>query len=746
MPQQNLTYLIQIVADTAQGKAVVRSFDRIDRSAKRVQTRLPRATRRTNDFIKALRRVAIVVPVWFAFRRAMMATFATIQSGIQHWIELESAIARAQAVTTDATINIGTSMGRIRALAEQFALTHKGTAKDVVEAYFRMATSGLNFAESLEGAVPAVKLAIGTYGDVATTAKTVSAIFRLLGDRIEGVNTDGEKMARVADVLARAWQDNEFEMNEMAQAIANVGGQAKAFGLTMEQTIAVLATSSDALIKSGRAGRLFGLTLDDMVKNLDEVEQILGRTFDPAQPLNFFEILMDLIRTFRDAGRTTKEIEDALAGVFGRRARRQFRSIVALSETLDRNLETLATSADGAVDALLRLRDATPEAQLENFRENLAFLIAEFIRGAVGTDDFVTAMEQINRNLQDMSLSAGILGAQLTAIIQNLKAVFRLGAVLPKAFGTRLGELISGLGREGVPGVFETITKGLAEAVTGVQLPRETALEEFFSPEGFLKSIEDAYNEAVDVIVDPVERMNKVVENHFEVWQDNMKRIDTIRRKQIEQAIGETGIDSKRIDRAKLLVKHQLTLLKLRGATTRQLLEAEIALKEAFDIENTQVKQLERRLKLEQEITKEKLGQVELSEESVQLFKIARRFGGQTAEAISLALRGGIAPLELGRRERRVFQQFFPGRFEQEEARRFFFEGAGRGLAIPERETFRRFQEAPTLAIPIQTRTEININIDSQRIIDRIKEAINRDLDKAESPLSRRINEKIDEF
>lgn len=427
-----------------------------------------RGKHKTNDLVKALKRAAIVAPVWLALRSAMMGVLRTISLGAKYWVELASNLARAQAVTTDTTVGMGKSMDMLKKKAESFAIAHKGTAKDVIESYYRMATSGMNFNDAMAAAVPATKLAIGTYGDIATTAKTVSAIFRLMGDTIEGATTRQERMAKIVDVLGKAWSDHEFDMNQMSQAIGKSATQAKAFGMSMTELIAVLSVSHDALIKGGSSGRLFGRALDELAKNLDKVGVLIGRTFDPTEAINWFDVFMELIDKFKEMPKHSKMVEENFASIFNIRSRREVRALMTLHESLVTTLDTLENKSEGFADALLKIRDATPEAQLENLRENMSKLIADFFTGVTSSGDFAEALEKINKNLSEMSLNVTVAGAGISAFAINVKALFDLVKTeRPKSKLGFFGELF---GRAGLGSAFETLKifkkiKGIASGI-----------------------------------------------------------------------------------------------------------------------------------------------------------------------------------------------------------------------------------------------------------------------------------------
>lgn len=687
-------YLISFIATMQGNRLVISNMKQLEGQVTRTGVATKTGTRHTSDFIRALRRVAIVVPVWFAFRQTMMLVIQSIQSATQHYVEFEDVLAKAAAVTSNANMDIVQAMEIVRREAEDFARTHRGTAKDVGEAYYRMATSGLDFKDSIEGAIPAVKLAIGTYGDITATAKTVSAMYRLLGDNIEGATTRQEKMTRIVDVLGRAWQNHEVELNEVSQAIANVGGQAKAFGITMTELVAILSVSSDALLKGGRAGRLFGRTLDEMARKLPAVEKFLGEAFDPTKPLNWFQILLKIVGKLSAMGRTTAQIEQALASMFGIRSTRFVRAIIVQYDKLNETLADLGDNSDGAVEALIRLRDNTPSTQIENLRENIAILGKDFLTGVMNADDFVDALKKVNDNLSSMSYNAMMAGTAVSGLLKNVRALWRI-----------------------VAGEHQKPTFAGA-LLTGVLPPANVIINA-------LQAIED-----IDKLgaVDIEKEMLAAADKYFKIEQDRAKNRADAKRKEAED------------------LKNQLE---------NQLNEEE----GLVDLQNKKAEALYKVLDLQKDITDEIKNQYQLSNQSIQIWKIAQRFGTASARTILEAAEGKRTFESLSRRNQAIMRQYLSGQAEQAQAKRFFFgterfRGAGEAIPIPERKEIeeRRLQLQERLVrlapdIPIELRQEIKVHLDSEEIDRKVREALVKQLERQDySDLVRKINKRIEEY
>ncbi len=848
MPDQK-QYLIQFLATIKGDKVVTSRLKQIERAEKDTGDTARRATALSSQFIKALKRVAIVVPVWFAFRRAMMAVFQTISQGVQYWIELESAIARAQAVTSGASMKMGNAMDILRAKAEDYARKHVGSAKEVVEAYYRMGTSGLAFRDAIMASIPATKLAKATYGDVATTAKTVSAIYRLMGDSIVGVTTKQEKMEKIADVLARTWTNHEIELNELSQAIANAGAQATSFGLTMTELIAVMAVTHDGLIKGGRAGRLFGRSLDELARKLPEVERILGRTFDPKQTLNWFRIFLELIGKFKEMGKTTPEIEKDLRSIFNIRSARQVRLLINQYDKLVSTLQDLEQNSKGTTDALLELRDATPEVQLENLRENINMLVRDFITGAMGTEDFVSALQELNENLESIGLNVTIAGAGIMAYLKNVRALWRMiielgkppkiniRSFLPGAYPIQqianlakgASDILKDLGtgkfgavdiekemseagekfmerrlkrlkklkesrqeiREEIEKQIKTGVKINDDIIMRLKLADNLVQYQELELQGYDR-IQTATQTLLNYIVAVVERLKaqNLEINQQElllaiISKDWQKVLDLTQEHVItqEELVNlNKMVNNIQIERLKMvenmiqqLINHEVELMEIRGLSGSQLVMAKTAIEDAVLGRTDELREMERMLELEREVTKEKQAQRGLSSESVRLWKVAQQAGVDVATNIARLLRGQIDISDLTKREEDIFRKQFRTRWEQIQAQKFFFEKKPffepSGIEIPIRERLmpgevrgavrriikrtREFERKKELrvvkqfiefkpTVPVDIKQHIKVNVDANNLANKVYNKVISELKKMTSPLKKAFDNAVE--
>jgi len=448
------------------------------------------------QFQKALMRVAIVLPVWMLVRATIRALISAIKSGFQNIIELTNGIARASAVARGTAEELRAAMIVLGDSAKEFARKNIGTITDVTEAFHRMGTAGIDLKSSLAASVPVAKLANATYGDIISTGKLVSGIYNVLGDRVSGVNNAQEKMEKITDTLALAWSNHRIELNNVEQAMANLGTQAKNFGLSFEETLAIISVSSDNLLEGGRAGRLFGRSLDELASKLPKIDKLLGTTFSKQDTVDWFNIFKQVVRKFQALGLDSPQIVEKLNEIFGIRSRRSVRIFIEELDKLEKVIKEFNGDASGMVDKLLDIRNNTPEAQLKIMKEQIAQLIANFATGITDTNNFVGALKDINSTLEDMQLNAIGSGAAIRQLWENTSALIgliKLGAGAP---GILLGALKEGMSFEELDKYLEDLITDIGKNVDFVDEASKKAVQ------AYLSNLKDAREKAKRILSD----------------------------------------------------------------------------------------------------------------------------------------------------------------------------------------------------------------------------------------------------
>jgi len=266
---------------------------------------------------------------------------------------------------------------------------------------------------------------------------------------------------------------------------------------------------------------------------------------------------------------------------------------------------------------------------------------------------------------------------------------------------------------------------------------------------------------------------NKIAQLNYEIalvqqakiLYDNHDRL--LKVSQLQKSIAEEQVRLKEQEK-KYSMDLYLQTAKLKGITDSSRSLAEAALTRSLYGEAALRNDLSLRLKLEERITKEKLNQVEISDDTVKLFKISQKEGIEVARQLGSFLTGQIDYTRLKEMPRvfAAFQQYFSDRFEQMQAASFFgvpFRGNGTlggarqyapGYTIPVAE-FEAMRNLPKIAnIPTSTTISgLNLNVEVSTIEGKTKEEKAKNLQisiaeaiKTDPEVQKAISERIEEF
>ena len=158
----NYNYLIDVIFAAKNAGAtqaeIAKVFGTLEKGSKTTAV----TTQKMGDLEKAMRRAAIVAPVWLILRTALMSFLRGFSEGFKYLDDFNAAMLKAQAVTHGVTGSMGDAMndlkGRIRNLAQE---TGESMTK-IANAFYQFGTIGIEFEKSWQGAEAATRFAIAT--------------------------------------------------------------------------------------------------------------------------------------------------------------------------------------------------------------------------------------------------------------------------------------------------------------------------------------------------------------------------------------------------------------------------------------------------------------------------------------------------------------------------------------------------------------------------------------------------------
>jgi TP901 family phage tail tape measure protein len=172
----------------------------------------------------------------------------------------------------------------IRATQQVAMETRIGT-KESAEAYFFLASAGLDAEQSISALPQVAKFAQAGMFDMATATDLATDAQSALGLTVSDAGQNLTNLTRVTDVLVKANTLANASVQQFSEALTNKAGAAlKVVNKDVEEGVAVLAVFADRGVKGAEAGEKLNQVLRDIpratAKNKDEFEKLGLQLFD----------------------------------------------------------------------------------------------------------------------------------------------------------------------------------------------------------------------------------------------------------------------------------------------------------------------------------------------------------------------------------------------------------------------------------------------------------------------------------
>lgn len=270
---------------------------------------------------------------------APLAAFGALS--IKTAADFSRAMAKVNAVT-GATED---QFSELNATAKELGRTTQFTATQVADAMSFMGMAGMDADQILASIGDTLNLAAAGALDMASAADIVTNI-------MAGFNLETSELTNTVDVLAKAFTSSNTDLVQLGNAMKFAGPVAEGFGLTFEETAAIVGTFSNAGIQATLAGTSlrgaivqlnnkaaeFGITMFDsagkMIPMADILEQLEQKGFTAGEMMDLFglragpamtallaggsQALRDFTAELENAGGTAQAIADTqMEGLHG---------------------------------------------------------------------------------------------------------------------------------------------------------------------------------------------------------------------------------------------------------------------------------------------------------------------------------------------------------------------------------------------------------------------------------------------
>lgn len=234
------------------------------------------------------------------FAVAGVATAAVAKFGkdsVQAFLGFDDAMNQSIAIMGDVSDSL---RGDMEKAAREVGKTMRISAEEAAEAYFFLASAGLDAEQSIAAMPQVAAFAQAGMFDMATATDLATDAQSALGLSSDDAGQNLENLTRVTDVLTKANVLANTSVQQVAEAMTNrAGAAARALGIDVEEVAAVLAAFADQGTKGAEAGQQFGIVLRDLqtraLENKDAFEAAGISVFDSNEEFrNFADIIGDI--------------------------------------------------------------------------------------------------------------------------------------------------------------------------------------------------------------------------------------------------------------------------------------------------------------------------------------------------------------------------------------------------------------------------------------------------------------------
>lgn len=279
-----------------------------------------------------------------------------------------------QAMTQSTAIMGDLSDGMNRELARAAREVAKNTtfaAREAGEAFFFLASAGLDATQSIEALPRVARFAQAGMFDLATATDLLTDAQSALGLSVDDATQNMANLSRVSDVLVKANTLANASVQQFSESLTNRAGAAlRQVNKSIEEGVAVLAAFADQGTKGAEAGTQLSIVMRDLQTKALGNEETFRR---------FGVSVFDSAGNMRGMADILQDLEGALTGMSDEQAK----STLLMLGFTDRSvaaLQTLIGLSDQIreYEAQLRLAGGTTEQvanrQLESFNSQMTLL------------------------------------------------------------------------------------------------------------------------------------------------------------------------------------------------------------------------------------------------------------------------------------------------------------------------------------------------------------------------------------
>lgn len=402
---------------------------------------------------------------FIAIHTIIRTASTALHAAIDAWKGFDEAMVNSLAIMGDVSVALREDMADA---AREMAMVSTFSATEVAEAYFYLASAGLNAAQSLGVLDQAVTFAQAGNFDLAQATDLLTDAQSAMGlvvrdaagnilasyeDASGAMTGFAEQNKRVSDVLVKANTLANATVEQFSQALTTkAAAAARQFGISIEETTSVLAVFADQGLKGQAAGTAFSMMLRDLttkaIRNGDAFEAMGIEVFDSSGEFTSFASIIG-------------QMEQAFSGMSDEQRRASLlqlgftdRSVAATSALIGTSSQ-ISRYNEGLNDAA-GITEEVAQNQLESFAAKLELVKSRLL------DVAINAGQRFNEFLNDNSERFNELGSSITSAVQSIgSAVGNIAGPISRIVGLLTGGTFS---------VFATSLSTAAKAMERFQI------------------------------------------------------------------------------------------------------------------------------------------------------------------------------------------------------------------------------------------------------------------------------------
>lgn len=166
---------------------------------------------------------------------------------------------------------------RILELSDTIGIDYPQSANEALRAIINLEKAGLGVPAIEEAIRPIADLAaLSESGDISNASNAIIQAVSTFAEFAPGIEANFANANIAANILSRAADNSTASVESLQQGLANVGPSASAFGLTMEETTAILALFEDAGLRGAEGGTKLKSMLLNLARPTNSVRSALS--------------------------------------------------------------------------------------------------------------------------------------------------------------------------------------------------------------------------------------------------------------------------------------------------------------------------------------------------------------------------------------------------------------------------------------------------------------------------------------